>query len=141
VYKPTLASISYLLTRKMLCVEQRARTGLDAAAWHLKSLNRVVKKIARMTRPSNSLPLTDCEINSALPSSVMEIPREICQQEREIESMLRNLIRFGDIEGVHLSEARATAAREQAAAWIFIAVLGFTIIIGFCLLWFCVRGC
>jgi hypothetical protein len=118
VYKPTLASISYLLTRKMLCVEQTARTSLHAASWHLKCLTRVVKEIARITPSCNSLPFTDCEINSALPLSVTEIPRELCEQEPEIEPMLRNLIRFGYIEDAHLSEARARAAGEQVPAWI-----------------------
>jgi hypothetical protein len=94
-----------------------------------------------MTRPSNSLPFTDCEMNSAVPSSVTEIPREIRKQEREIESMLRDLIRFGDIEGVDLSEAQAMETPEkEIAAWVFIAVLGLTTIIGFGLLWFSVSS-
>ena len=101
-----------------------------------KMLTGVVKKIASMIRPLNNLRLKACQMNLAVPSSVTEIPREIREQEREIESILRSLILSGQIDSVQRSQHCATKTREQkVAAWISIAVLGLTGIVGFCLLW------
>jgi hypothetical protein len=82
--------------------------------------------------------------------SVIEIPREIREQEREIESIFRSLIRFREVavteprpRGSGFSTERTTEVQEQeVAAWVFITVLGLTGIIGFGLLWiYCGSGC
>ena len=70
-------------------------------------------------------------------SSAIEMPREIYEQEGEIESMFQNRVRFHDSAGLHASQQRPDNARKQEiAAWIAIAVLGFGSIISFYLLWF-----
>ena len=51
-------------------------------------------------------------MNLAVPSSVTEIPREIREQEREIESIFRSLIRLGHIESFRQSQHCATETRE-----------------------------
>jgi hypothetical protein len=101
----------------------------------LEMLDQLAKKIAYMTPRSNRLPLTDREMNLLVPLPTTDIPREIREQEREIEAILRGLLRFSDIDGALRSEDRATDTREQeVAVWLLIAVLGFISSIGFCLM-------
>jgi len=53
-----------------------------------------------------------------------EIPSEVYDQEREIESMIRTLSRF-DEKGSHNSKYQSHAVRRQeSAALIFIAFIG-----------------
>jgi len=49
-------------------------------------------------------------------SQVVRIPHEICEQEREIEGMYHNLIRFGRVDNVRSGEF---------VIWILVTVLGF----------------
>jgi hypothetical protein len=71
-----------------------------------------------------------------VPSSLTEIPREIREKEREIESIFWSLMLFGHIDMVWLLQDCATETRERkVAAWIWLAALGLTGIVGFCLLW------
>jgi hypothetical protein len=68
-------------------------------------------------------------MSSSRRSPVTEIPRDIREQEGEIESMFRNLVRSGDCAGLHRSEDWPDDTR------ILMAVLAFISIIGFYLLW------
>jgi hypothetical protein len=75
-------------------------------------------------------------MSSSRRSPVTEIPRDIREQEGEIESMFRNLVRSGDCAGLHRSEDWPDDTRKQeVTAWILMAVLAFISIIGFYLLW------
>jgi hypothetical protein len=75
-------------------------------------------------------------MSSSRRSPVTEIPRDIREQEGEIESMFRNLARSGDCAGLHRSEDWPDDTRKQeVTAWILMAVLAFISIIGFYLLW------
>ena len=77
-----------------------------------------------------------------------EIPSEVRKQEQEIELIFRSLIRFREGAATEprrpesgLSTERSTEVREQkVAAWLLIAVLGLTGIIGFSLLWIYCSG-
>ena len=80
-------------------------------------------------------------MSSSRRSPITEIPRGIREQEQEIESIFRNLIRCGDCVKLHRSDDRpGDKQKKPAGAWILVAVLGFISIAGFCLLWLRVAG-
>jgi hypothetical protein len=63
---------------------------------------------------------------------VIEIPRDICEQELEIESMFRSLVRFGDSGGLGRRPQgwNDAALKQEATAWMLIVVLGSICVIG-----------
>jgi hypothetical protein len=67
---------------------------------------------------------------------VTEIPRDICEQELEIELMFRHLVRFGDSASLHTLRGPSDGALEQkATVWILIVVLVLLCIGGSYLFW------
>jgi hypothetical protein len=67
---------------------------------------------------------------------VTEIPRDICDQEPEIESMFRSLIRFGDSASLRHAQGWSNdALKQEVTAWILIVVLGFLCLVGFYIFW------
>ena len=65
----------------------------------------------------------------------MPIPRAVVEQEAEIESIFRDLIRFSDSAFLQHCRHRADRAQEQQiGAWILIVALVLISIIGFYLL-------
>jgi hypothetical protein len=67
---------------------------------------------------------------------VTEIPRDICDQEPEIESMFRSLIRFGDSASLRHAQGWSNdALKQEVTAWILIVVLGFLCLVGFYMFW------
>ena len=71
-------------------------------------------------------------------SSVNEIPRDIREQEAEIESLFRNLIRFSEGSCLHHGKFLPDDNPSQDAvvlAWILIAILGAFSVIAFFILW------
>jgi hypothetical protein len=70
-----------------------------------------------------------------------EIPRDICEQELEIESMFRILVRFGDSGSLCRPQGWPNdALKQEATAWILIVVLGSICVIGFYLFWLKTSG-
>lgn len=71
-------------------------------------------------------------------SSVNEIPRDIREQEAEIESIFRNLIRFSEGSCLHHRQFLPNDKLSQnvlALEWILIAMLGAFSVIAFVILW------
>jgi hypothetical protein len=80
-------------------------------------------------------------MSSSRHSPVNGIPRDIYKQEQEIESIFRNLVRFGD--GARLPGSRDPTdyiRQQKIVGWILIVVLGATSIAIFYLLWLRVTG-
>jgi hypothetical protein len=70
-----------------------------------------------------------------------KIPRDIYKQEAEIESMFRNLARFGNNAGPRHSQDRPDDnPQQEVIAWIAVAVLAVLSIITGCLLWLKASG-
>jgi hypothetical protein len=70
-----------------------------------------------------------------------KIPRDICKQEAEIESMFRNLVRFSNNAGARHSQDRPDdKPQQEVVAWIAVAVLAVLSIISVCLLWLKASG-
>ena len=104
-------------------------------AWHAKCRIDSYDGNAFMKPRRNKLLPRDSEVSLSRRSPVTPIPRDIAERESEIESMFRNLIRFGDPVCLHDSEHRTDRAREQhTAAWILIIAFLLISIIGFYLL-------
>jgi len=76
-------------------------------------------------------------MNAAKRSPRIEIPREICDQEPEIELMFRNLIRFSHSSGgLQYSEDRAAdRSKREIVGWSLITLLALISIMDFYLLW------
>ena len=76
-------------------------------------------------------------MNSAKRSPRTEIPREIRDQEPEIELMFRNLIRFSrSSDGLQYSEDHAAdRAKREIVGWSLITLLALISIMDFYLLW------
>jgi hypothetical protein len=89
-------------------------------------------------KPLSNVPRSrEREMSSSRCSPFDEIPRNICEQEDEIESMFRDLVRFGDSANLDDSQDWQDVARKHAVvAWILIPVLAFISMIGFYLLLF-----
>ena len=69
-------------------------------------------------------------------SASTEIPRGIQEQESEIESMFRNLIRHGDGSCLNQMQHLPNPTPAQAALhWLLIAMLGLASVIAFVILW------
>jgi hypothetical protein len=67
---------------------------------------------------------------------VTEIPRDICEQESEIELMFGHLIRFGNGASLgSLEDCSNVALKQEATVWILIVVLVFICMIGCYLFW------
>ena len=65
-----------------------------------------------------------------------QIPREIREQESEIESILRNLVRSAERTcSRRVDDHRDHMCQQEVAAWIGISVLAFLSIIGCYLFW------
>jgi hypothetical protein len=65
-----------------------------------------------------------------------EIPRDLLEQEAEIEQIFRNLLRRGNSAGfLRLQYQPADGRTEEVGTWIMIAALGVISIIAFYLLW------
>ena len=65
-----------------------------------------------------------------------EIPRIIREQENEIESIFRNLVRIHDRTRLLRALGQPDGTRQQEVSiWIGIAVLGFLIIVNWYVLW------
>jgi hypothetical protein len=65
-----------------------------------------------------------------------KIPKEICDQEAEIESMFLNLVLFDDKAGLHHKQRLAEDRPDKEVdAWILISLLCLASIFAFCLLW------
>lgn len=78
----------------------------------------------------------DWEMNSSRRSSMTEIPRDLLEQEAEIEQIFRNLLRRGNSAGFLRLQYQPTDGRtEEVGTWIMIAALGVISIIAFYLLW------
>jgi hypothetical protein len=75
-------------------------------------------------------------MNSSRRLSVTEIPRDLLEQEAEIEQIFRNLLRCGSSAAFLRLQCRPNDERkEEVGAWILIAALGIISIIAFYLLW------
>ena len=76
-------------------------------------------------------------MNPAKRSSRIEIPREVCDQEPEIELMFRNLIRLSHSSGgLQYSEDRAAdRSKREIVGWSLITLLALISIMDFYLLW------
>jgi hypothetical protein len=75
-------------------------------------------------------------MNSSRQSSVTEIPRDLLEQEAEIEQIFRNLLRRGSSAAVLCLQCQPNDERkEEFGAWIVIAALGIISIIALYLLW------
>lgn len=110
-----------------------SRSFIYPTAWQVKCTIELMKKVHFMKPFSNNRPSRDRKISCW---EFTEIPREVCKQEQEIESIFRNLIRYGDTASLHYSKDWPDrAGRQEVAAWIFIAVLKLISIIAFYLLW------
>jgi hypothetical protein len=113
-----------------------SRSFIYPTAWQMKCSIELVKKVPLMKPFSNNRLSRDRKISSSSCWAITEIPREVCEQEHEIESLFRNLVRRGNTAGLHYSEDWPDrAARQEVATWIFIAVLILISIIALYLLW------
>jgi hypothetical protein len=67
---------------------------------------------------------------------ITEIPRDICEQELEIDLMFRHLVRFGNSASLRSLQGCSDLALEQeVTVWILIGVLAFICIFGLYLFW------
>lgn len=75
-------------------------------------------------------------MNSSRRLSVADIPRDILDQEAEIEQIFRNLLVRGSSAAFLCLRCQANDERkEEFGTWILIATLGIISIIAFYLLW------
>jgi hypothetical protein len=75
-------------------------------------------------------------MNSSRRLSVTEIPRDLLEQEAEIEQIFRNLLRCGSSAAFfRLQRQPYGEQKEEVGAWILVAALGIISIIAFYLLW------
>jgi drug/metabolite transporter (DMT)-like permease len=78
----------------------------------------------------------DWKMNSLRRSSVTEIPRDLLEQEPEIEQIFLYLLRRGSSAAFPRLQSQPNGERkEEVGAWILIAVLGIISTIAFYLLW------
>jgi hypothetical protein len=91
-----------------------------------------------MTSFSDNPGSSEKKLSFSQQSAPIEIPSDIYEQEKEIESILRNLAQFGETSEFHDSQNWSEGIQSQEGlAWIFLAVLGFFCTLAFCLL--CIR--
>jgi hypothetical protein len=75
-------------------------------------------------------------MNSSRRLSVTEIPRDLLEQEAEIEQIFRTLLRCGRSAALPRLRCQPNDERkEEVGAWILIAALGIINVIAFYLLW------
>jgi hypothetical protein len=75
-------------------------------------------------------------MNSWRRPSITEIPRDLLEQEAEIEQICRNLLRRGNSAAfLRLQYQPNDERNEEFGTWIMIAALGIISIIAFYLLW------
>jgi hypothetical protein len=75
-------------------------------------------------------------MNSSRRLSVADIPRDILDQEAEIEQIFRNLLGRGNSAAFLYARCQPNDERkEEFGTWILIAALGIISIIAFYLLW------
>ena len=75
-------------------------------------------------------------MNSSRRLSVIEIPRDLLEQEAEIEQIFRTLLGCGRSAALLRLQCQPNNERkEEVGAWILIAALGIISLIAFYLLW------
>ncbi|HEY4048692.1 MAG TPA: hypothetical protein VGM27_17645 [Acidobacteriaceae bacterium] len=80
-------------------------------------------------------------MNSSKRSPILDIPREVREQEGEIEAIFRDLMRFDDgTASSYLQDRPDDKSKQEVAAWIVVAVLGVANAISFYLLWLKTNG-
>jgi hypothetical protein len=73
----------------------------------------------------------DHEMSSSGRVPVTGIPRDICEQELEIELTFRHLIRFGDSASLRsLQVCSEVAVEQEVTVWILIVALVFICVVG-----------
>jgi hypothetical protein len=75
-------------------------------------------------------------MNSSRRLSITELPRDLLEQEAEIEQIFRNLLSCGSSAAFLRLQCQPNDERkEEVGAWVLIAALGIISIIAFYLLW------
>lgn len=87
-------------------------------------------------KPSNSARSKAREMTSSRCSPVGKIPREIWEQEEEIESIFWDLVRLNPTTRLHRSPGRTDNTwKRHVGAWIAVAAYLIITILPFYLLW------